>query len=236
MQTQDKPVIEQRPIPIPSAPLKPRRWLVPALTGAAAVLAAFIIVLVVFAGSDGSPDVVDFSGDPTLVGEALTAAYSSGDADVYLSLFAPDAEVIFNGLPSSLEVMRAEYEGWDRIMNRSYEWSNCLDTVSRVEGRVRCLSAITDPIWISPLPGPWPGITDIDTADGKITRYSYRDTDTPNVLAATQFRTWTREVHPEEAAVMWESGTLPYPVTSAESAQLHVDLGEEYVAQLDTGG
>jgi hypothetical protein len=235
MQTQDKPVTEQRPIPMPSAPPKPRRWLVPALTAAAAVLAAFIIVLAVL--DDGSPDVADFSEDPTLVGEALTAAYNSGDADIYLSLFATDAEVTFNSLPGSLEVMRAEYEDWDRIMNRSYEWSNCDDTISRVEGRVRCLAAITDPIWISPLlSGPWPAIINIDTADGKITRYDYRDMNTPNVVPLTEFRTWTREAHPEEAAVMWQSGTLPYPITSEESAQLHVDLGEEYVAQLDTGG
>ena len=68
---------------------------------------ALVIVLVligfggIFSSMDGNraPVIPDFSRDPTLVGDALTAAHNSGDVDMFLSLFAPDAQLEFSGAP-----------------------------------------------------------------------------------------------------------------------------------------
>jgi len=239
MQTQDKPITEQRPVRArPEPPKMTRRWLVPALAGAAVVILAIVVAFVAFGGGD-EPDVItpDFDSDPTLVGEALTVAYNSGDVDAYLGLFAEDAELRFNGGPSSLEDIRSGYQGWDRIMNRSSEWSECAPFGSSATA-VMCRVAITDPIWINPLLGePWPGRVVITTTDGEITQYDYSDRDTANRLALSAFKQWTFENYPGQsgAAVMWDPNTpLPLPRFTEESARLHIELGAEYVAQLDT--
>lgn len=69
------------------------------------------------------------------MGEALTKAYNSGDMDLLLGLLAADAQLEFLGAPGFFferSVSPAEYrgfiEGWSRVMNEEWQWTDCQTT------------------------------------------------------------------------------------------------------------
>ena len=96
MQTQDRPIIDQAMPPTP----RRRRWLVPALAGAAITIIA-IVVAAALLSSDDQPDVTN---DPATVNseaarvdaaivttETFLAAINSGDVDRLISMSNPEA-------------------------------------------------------------------------------------------------------------------------------------------------
>ena len=96
MQTQDQPT---QTASAPRPPTK-KRWLVPALAGAAAVIAAIVVAVALLSGSD-EPDVTNEAPlTPLEVGEAMNLAHVTGDVGAERSLYADDAT--FTDLASTL--------------------------------------------------------------------------------------------------------------------------------------
>jgi hypothetical protein len=99
MQTEERP-LAQTPQPRDRRP----RWLVPALAGAAAVIIAIVVGVVVFGGESDGPDVIEPTPTtaaltttlppalaPAEVGAALNEAAAAGDWEAVRRLYAEDA-------------------------------------------------------------------------------------------------------------------------------------------------
>ncbi len=234
-----------------------RRWTV-------AAAAAFVIAVLIgvgawlaFGGSGDEPDVIDspipttgpyglpdFSSDPTIVGAALTAAQNAHDTEVFLSLFAEDAELRFREQVFSPADIRAGVElpftgnnyqldrSWARIMNESESFS------CEVNGdRALCDVTITSD-WLDPLLPPIPYNVAIQMQEGKLVMFWPSLSDDPADVMQEAFKVWTFENYPEEALLMWrdaDSGGAGHAteIRTEESARLHLRLGQEYVAQLE---
>ncbi len=172
------------------------------------------------------------------MGEALTAASNSGDVDLYLSLFAADAEVAFFGDVSLAEQREFVFGGWSQTMNERWEYVDCQRTGNAAAAPVLCQVRITDD-WLK-LMGVEPdrGRVDIQVVDGKITQWDFFGLSSPGDEPGARFEDWTLEHHPVEAALMWENITLNngvtvvVPIFTEESARLHLQFGEEYKQQI----
>lgn len=246
-QVRELPRIEPSPMS-----KKPRRRRL-----AAAAVAAFLIATLVglggwlaFGGSDdpnvidspipttGPYELPDFSSDVAHVGTALTAAQNTHDAEVFLSLFAQDAELRFGNQAVSPDDIRAgvtledagsrfHYDrAWARIMNEEEVYSSC-----EVNGdRVICdLTSTSD--HLKPVLSPIPDTAAVQIVDGKITLFVVVGVDDPSNVILSDFQDWTLENYPQEAGLMWSSPSFPSEVRNEESALLHLRLGEEYVSQ-----
>jgi len=215
-----------------------RRWVAAAAT-AAVVGVISLTVLGVLTNTDdvAAPVIPDFSQDVTLVGEALTAAYNSGDIDLYLSLFAADAELEFShtlgiiGNTISVAEYRGLIAGWSQTLNAHWEWVDCQRTGNAVTDPTLCQVRITND-WLE-LVGQEPNrarVT-IGVVDGMITLWDHRGLRSPGDEAVARFEDWTRRLHPVEAALMWDGEASVTPIFSEESARLHLQLGEEFITQ-----
>jgi len=180
----------------------------------------------------------DLSFDLANVGTALTAAQNTHDAEVFLSLFAPNAELRFGNQVVSPDDLRAgvtledaggrfHYDrAWARIMNEQEVYSSC-----EVNGdRVICdLTSTSD--HLKPLLPPIPDIVAVQIVDGKITLFVVTGVADPSNDILSDFQAWTFENYPQEAALMWISPYFHSEVRNEESALLHLRLGEEYISQ-----
>ena len=217
-----------------------KHWgLVAAATAVVAVVSVGVIAILTSGDEVAAPVISDLSQDVTLVGEALTAAYNSGDVDLYLSLFAADAEVKFGGDTVSLAEQREfVLGGWSQTMNERWEYVDCQRTGSAAAAPVLCQVRITDD-WLK-LMGEEPdrGRVDIQVVDGKITQWGVLFLRSPGDEPRARFEDWTQEHHPVEAALMWENSTddngltSVAPIFTEESARLHLQFGEEYKQQI----
>jgi hypothetical protein len=171
----------------------------------------------------------DLVAEPGRVGEALTVAHASGDTDVYVGLFADDAVLSIDGIALSVEDLRTRYVGWDRVMNRRWEHSACEIT----DNKGICQVTMTDD-WLTPLlDQPFTGEALVEVAEGEITVYHYLGALKGNQFElAGSFSAWTFLNHPDKAERMWDEYAPSYPIFSQESALLHRQLGEEYIARL----
>ncbi len=239
MKTEDRPPIQVVGRADEVVVKKSRKRL--GLVAAAATVVAFVSVGVVVALTSGddvaAPVIPDFSQDVTLVGEALTAAYNSGDIDLYLSLFAADAELEFShtlgiiGNTISVAEYRGLIAGWSQTVNDHWEWVDCQRTGNAVTDPTLCQVRITND-WLE-LMGQEPNrarVT-IGVVDGMITLWDHRGLRSPGDEAVARFEDWTRRHHPVEAALMWDGEASVTPIFTEESARLHLQLGEEFITQ-----
>ena len=219
---------------------KPRkRWgLVAAAATVVAVVSVGVVAMLASGDDVAAPVIPDFSQDVILVGEALTAANNSGDVDLYLSLFAADAEVKFFGDTVSAEQREFVLGGWSQTMNERWEYVDCQRTGNAAAAPVLCQVRVTND-WLK-LMGEEPdrGRVDIQVVDGKITQWDVFFLASPGDEPRARFEDWTLEHHPVEAALMWENltddngVTFVAPIFTEESARLHLQLGEEYKQQI----
>ena len=205
-------------------------------------VAVIALVWVGFAGilsnrnDERTPVIADFSQDLTLVGEALTAAYNSGEVDLFLNLFADEARLEFLGAPgffSEGSVSPADYrvfiEGWSRIMNEKWEWTDCQRTGNTATAL--CQVRITNDWFELFFEEPDRARVTVEVVDGKVIQWDLRGLRSPNDVTVARFEDWTRQLHPDLAATMWQSEGSVFPTFTEESARLHLQLGEEYIAQ-----
>ena len=216
-----------------------RRWGL--ATGAAVVAIASITLLVTMTiGNDQpEPEIPDFSQNETLVGEALTAAYHSGDNDLFLSLFAADAELEFSGAPGlffgdtiTLDRYREFLDNWSQPMNESWEWDACQRTGSAAGSSVVCEVEMTNDWFALMRQQPDRGWVIVQIDDGTITHWDHRGLRSPNDVTVSRFEDWTRQNHPSQAVHMWQSDRSVFPIFSEESAKLHLELGEAYFQEI----
>ncbi len=241
-------VREVRDVESPTQPRGPR-WRGPLIAATAAAVALLIVGAGFWLFADGSREapVVDEPVPTTLVpeltselsnfGEALTAAHNADDPEVFLGLFAEDAEFqafgsggltpdeIRTAGPLSGTASHFQYDrGWTRIMNQRYDYSSC-----QVNGdRVLCDLTVTSD-WLKPLYGPEPNTIAAQVRDRKIVLFVISGVDDPTNDIRADFHDWTRENYPEEAELMWINDWEDVEVPTEESALLHLRLGEEYV-------
>ncbi len=233
---------QTRPETIASAPRGRPGW-IPALV--AGLVAAVAITAVVIATSGGDSDPVagdgtaipDFSTDLALVGEAVMIAQNNYDPELFLSLFAADAQLMFYNDVYSPADMRdgaaikdrfAGHFAYDqtvaRLVNEKQTYSGCT-----VNGdRVLCDLAISSDVLKGLMP-PVPHTAAFQIQDGKIVLFVVSALAGPDDQIREDFHAWTFENYPEEAALMWEADWRPEPIFSEESARLHLQLGDEYV-------
>jgi hypothetical protein len=245
-QVRQLPRVELAPIQVT------RRRLGIAIAVGVFVFAALIGLGVWLAFADRSaPDVIegpipttgpyglpDFSSDPVSVGAALTAAQNTHDPDVFLSLLADDAELRFGIQVVSPDDIRAgvtltgaggryQYDrAWARIVNEEEVYSSC---EANGKGVICDLESTSD--HLKPVLPPIPDIVGIQVLDGQITLFQVAGVADPSNDILSDFQAWTFENYPEEAALMWTMRNFPEEVRSEESALLHLQLGEEYLAQ-----
>lgn len=220
-----------------------RRW-IPALVGGLVTAVAIVAVVVATGGEDSEPlagqspadAIPDFSTDLAAVGEAVMIADNAYDPELFLSLFATDAELRFgNDVFTPAEIRAgaemtgaASHFAYDqtvaRILNEQQTYSSCTANGDRV----LCDLAISDDVLKGLMP-PVPHTAAFQIRDGKIVLLVVANVYGPDDEIRENFHAWTFENYPEEAALMWEADWRPEPIVSEESARLHLRLGEEYV-------
>ncbi len=213
-------------------------WVLVAAAVTAVAVISFGDVAFLTSGDDAAGSVIpDFSQDVTLVGEALTAAYSSGDVDLYLGLFAADAELEFNAHRGPLVEMltladyRESIVGWSQTMNERWQWVDCQRTGNVSNLPALCQVRVTSD-WLELMAEePDRGRVTLLVVDGGITQWEYRGLRSPSDDAVARFEDWTREHNPDEAAAMWAGGASIIPIFTEESARLHLQLGLDFVTQ-----
>jgi hypothetical protein len=181
----------------------------------------------------------DLSPDLSNVGEVLTAAHNADDPEVFLRLFADNAEFQFFGSASlSPDDIRSgvllagagghyQYDrGWARVMNQRYEYSSC-----QVNGdRALCdMTAMSD--WLQPLYDPELHTIAVQLRNGQIVLLVVSNVDDPSDDTRADFQDWSQEHHPDEATRMWVHDWEPVEVRTEESALLHLRLGRQYVQE-----
>ena len=161
-------VIRPQPRPEPP-PGRPRRWLVPALAGAAVIIAAVVVTVMLLGGSNDerAPDVISpattvptetpessgtvlpvVAADGSNVGEAYEVAFNAHDSELLASLFTVDADVrMAVGGVTSLDVLLASAEEVNPVLGTQVEMGEC----SASAGRVQCTSVRVTYDWLKPL-------------------------------------------------------------------------------------
>jgi len=217
------------------------RWVLVAAAVTVVAVVSFGDLAIPTSEDDAAPPLIpDFSEDVTLVGEALTAAYNSGDVDLYLSLFAADAALEFNAHRGLLVEMltladyRESIGGWSRTMNERWQWLDCQRTGNVPNLPVLCQVRVTSD-WLQLMAEePDRGRVTLLVVDGDITQWEFRALRSPSDDAVARFEDWTRQHHPDEAAAMWAGDFSIVPIFTEESARSHLQLGLEFVTQVSS--
>lgn len=234
-----------------------KRWRGPLIAVATAVVALLIVGAGFWILADGSREapvvdepvpttlVPELSSDLSNLGEALTAAHNADDPEVFLSMFAEDAELRFANdviTPDEIRTQgpllggaghfqyNASYfiydRTWARIFNERYDYSSC-----QINGdRALCDMTVTTD-YLQPLLGSIPHTAAFQVRDGKIVVFVFSHKSDPSHDIPEDFQDWTQANYPEEAELMWVNDGQAIEVPTEESALLHLRLGEEY-AQL----
>jgi hypothetical protein len=223
-------VSEVRDVESPTQPRGPR-WRGPLIAATAAVVALLIVGAPTTLVPDISPDLSNF-------GEALTAAHNAADPEVFLGLFAEDAEIRLDNQALTPDEVRAagplpgmgsnlQYDrGWITTMNQRYDYSSC-----QVNGdRVLCDMTVTSD-YLAPLLPPDPHTVAAQVLEGEIVLFVVSGLFSVVDDIMADFQDWTQDNYPEEADLMWVNDWEAVEVPTEESALLHLRLGEEY-AQL----
>lgn len=242
MQTQDKPI---QVAPTPQPPSR-KRWLFPALAGAATVIIAIVVTFALLSGDD-EPDVTNNAPQPsptetTIAADVTVApevaavvssyeAMNNGDIDGYLALFTEEAAVEGRDFLQVLVNMNSQSE--------SAEPCRLIEPTPSGEARVSCTVTFSDDFH-----GPG-GLTTTVTetfvvtdADKISLRFTAEGNFELNFAFNAAFWEWLMVAHPEvhaDIAPLGEDGLPGAGDLRGEPDDMLVALEyvDEFVAQSD---